>query len=145
MNPIEERDATILDQKKQIESLTAEKVLVDDLNEQIMKISMENDLLKDNNRRFQKKIDFTRRITEQKILEHISHESYEEDPHLVTVLSTTLDEENLEIDEINDDDDSEKSPSKSASEEQHPERSRKGKFLASIEDKLDPTQPMQAK
>ena len=132
MNPIEERDTTINQQQEKIEDLLAQQKENSNPKEQVLKISMENDLLKNSNKKFQKKLNFAQRITEQKILENISEESYREDPHLVTVLSTTLDEDNLDLDNRDDDDESPTvSPSSGTV------RSRKEKFLESLEHKLD--------
>merc|ERR1711954_444639 len=63
----------------------------------------ENKRLNDANKKFVKKIDFARKITEQKIVENISNDDYQEDPHLITVLSTTLDEDDFELDETEKD------------------------------------------
>ena len=74
-------------------------------------------------------------MTEQRILENITNDSYTEDPHLITVLSTTLDEDVLVTEETEEEG---KLASDSTLETAHP-RSRKEKFLASVEDKMDKT------
>ena len=56
------------------------------------------------------KISFTRRATEETIFENILNpESFREDPLLVAVLSATLNEEELDIEDLEADDDISKS------------------------------------
>ena len=89
--------------------------------------------------RYQKKLEFTRKVTERKILENISNEEfYREDPHLVTVLSTTLneDEMELEVDRV------EKADDEDGTVEDIP-RSRKAKFLEEVENNLDKSNQLQ--
>ena len=94
----------------------------------------ENENLKNVNRKFEKKLDFTRKVTEQKILESISNDSYREDPHLITVLSTTLNEDEIDLDEDSETD---------GERGEITERSRKGKFLQKVEDQLDKASEIQ--
>ena len=94
----------------------------------------ENKLLQDTNTKFQKKLEFARKITEQKIYENISNENYKDDPHLVTVISTTLNEDEFELDETS---------SETATPDDETvlgtSRSRRDKFLESVEEKIDTT------
>ena len=49
------------------------------------------------------KINFTRKATEEKIVENISNkESYREDPLLIAVLSATMNEEEIDVDDTED-------------------------------------------
>ena len=72
-------------------------------------------------------------MTEQRILESIANEEfYRDDPHLITVLSTTLDEDEIDLDETTEEKDDSKPP-----------RSRKEKFLEAIEKSIDQTNPVE--
>ena len=82
----------------------------------------------------------TRRATEQKILDNIANdEFYREDPHLVCVLSATMNEEEFEF--VNEDDADTKAECPTSPKVAH--RSRKDNFLASIEDKVDKDNTLQ--
>ena len=82
----------------------------------------------------QKKINFTRKATEERIFENISNkESYREDPLLIAVLSATLNEDEFETEE-------EEIPQSQSGEH----LSRKDLFmLSSIESKIDKTDDVQ--
>ena len=84
------------------------------------------------------KISFTRRATEERIFENISNpESFREDPLLVAVLSATLNEEELDIEDLEADDDISKS-------NQDAKRSRKDLFLlSSLDSKIDQSDSIQ--
>ena len=89
------------------------------------------------NKKFSKKLDFARRITEQRILETVTNDDfYREDPHLITVLSTTLNEDDIISDEDNNEEDA-----KEDDQQTDKVRSRKGKFLEEIENKVDQNNP----
>ena len=126
LTPIEEKDKIILEQTTKIQLLLEKQGNMPSMQEDLEKIKTENNLLK-------KKLSFTRRATEQKILDNITNEEfYREDPHLVCVLSATLNEEEFEFVE---DDPNIKEESPASPKLVH--RSRKDKFLSSIEDKVD--------
>ena len=94
-----------------------------DVEEALAKVEYENTLLK-------KKLQFTRRATEHKILENITNEDfYTDDPHLVVVLSAAIEDDFELVPE--DEKDTEPTDSKLV------HRSRKDKFLSSLEDKVD--------
>ena len=93
LNPIEERDKTILEQNELIENLKEFQLKANSLTEELEKTQAENLTMK-------KKINFTRKATEERIFENISNkESYREDPLLVAVLSATVDEDELDFEE----------------------------------------------
>ena len=90
LNPIEERDKTILEQTQQIEQLTVFRN-----KSELLEIELEK--FKAENQKFQKKLTFTRKATEERICENISNKtSYRDDPLLVAVLSATLNEDEID-------------------------------------------------
>ena len=127
LTPVEEKDKIIAEQEAKLQVLLERQQEAPSLAEALEKARIENIVLK-------KKISLTRRATEQKILENISNnEFYKEDPHLVVVLSATMNEE--EFDYVEEDPD-QTNESEASGKLTH--RSRKDKFLSSIEDKVDP-------
>ena len=125
LNPIEEKDKIITEQKMQIQQLINMQTATPTLQNTLVKIEAENVTLK-------KKLSFTRRVTEQKILDSVSREEgYREDPHLVCVLSATFDEEDFEfaVDPTNDSGE----PSASST---ITHRSRRDFFMTSVKDKV---------
>ena len=127
LTPVEEKDKIIAEQEAQLQALLERQQEVPSLAEALEKARIENTVLK-------KKISLTRRATEQKILENISNDKfYKEDPHLVVVLSATMNEEEFDYIENEAEQTSE---SEAIGKITH--RSRKDKFLSSIEDKVDP-------
>ena len=129
LNPIEERDKTIFEQHQLIENLKEFQLKATSLSDQLHKMEVENAIMK-------KKISFTRRATEDRIFENITNkESYREDPLLVAVLSATLDEDELETDEIEEE-------VQASFKTEH--RSRKDMFLwESLDSKIDKNDEMQ--
>lgn len=127
LNPIEERDKTICEQKQQIDLLCKNQQKANTLNEDFEKIKAENLTLK-------KKINYTRKATEQRILENISNnEFYRDDPLLVAVLSATLNDEEFEFENSQENMDAILSNSSPKLER----KSRKDLFMSSIEAKID--------
>ena len=125
LTPVEEKDKIIEEQNSKIKILQDKQGEMPSLQEALAKTETENMLLK-------KKLSFTKRATEQKIFDNISNEEYyREDPHLVCVLSAALEEE-FELVE-NYPNTSEKLPTSP----KLIHRSRRDKFLSSIEDKVD--------
>ena len=127
LNPIEERDKTIFEQNQLIESLKEVQSKADSLKIELEKTQFDNSIM-------QKKLIFTRKATEERIFENISSkESYREDPLLVAVLSATLNEDEIDIEE------EESQPSLTG---EH--LSRKDLFiLSSLESKIDKTDDIQ--
>ena len=90
LNPIEERDKLIVEQRQELEKLR----LVENKS---LKIENELEKLKTENMVLHKKINFTRKATEEKIFENISNKDfYREDPFCVAVLSATLNEDDID-------------------------------------------------
>ena len=118
-NPNEEKDKTIMEQKRLIENLSDYQAKADMLEKELT-------LAKAENSKIHKKLNFTRKATEERICENISNEtSYRDDPLLVAVLSATLNEDDVDLEK---DDGDQKS--------QH--LSRKDHFLfEALESKLD--------
>jgi hypothetical protein len=126
MNPIEQKDRKIAALLKDMESLKAKDEEINSLKEALTKSTAELKSAKKSFYTSQQKLNFTKKATEKSLIENISNPNgYIEDPVLIGVYSATLNE-----DEIDDkDDDSEDS------------RSRKDKFLKSMEDKIDLANP----
>ena len=138
LTPIEEKDKIIKEQEIRIKNLLGKQSELQS-DETFTKVEAENNTLKEKLKIYEKKLLFTRKATEQKILESISNESfYREDPHLVCVLSTTLNED--EFDFIENDANEVTEPTEKA-EITH--RSRKDLFMSSIEDKVDKSNQIQ--
>lgn len=128
LTPIEEKDQIISEQNSKIKVLLENHDELPKLKATLEKVEKENNVLK-------KKITFTRKATEKKILENIGNDIYEEDPHLVCVLSATMDENDFDFVEAADD-----LPVKEENQPASPKlehRSRKEIFLSSIEDSID--------
>ena len=116
----------IAEQNSKPQYLMDKQAEIPPLEETIEKMKAENDMLN-------KKLSFTRRATEQKIIDNISNEDfYREDPHLVCVLSATLDEE--EFDLVGNTEDIKDEP---IDDLKLTHRSRKDQFMSSIENKVD--------
>ena len=125
LNPIEERDKLIFDQRQEIEKLKELESSNYVLNKELEKYKGENIVMR-------KKINFTRKATEERLFENISNkEFYRDDPLLIAVLSATLNEDDISVENS----DNEKA-------EQH--MSRKEQFLLeSLESKIDKTDDVQ--
>ena len=128
LTPIDEKNKMIENQNRVIEDL---KNFQKKATEELDKTKTENSIMK-------QKINFTRRATEERIFENISNpESFREDPLLVAVLSATLNEEELDIEDLEADDNISKP-------EQDDKRSRKDLFLlSSLDSKIDQSDSIQ--
>ena len=85
---MEEKDRIILSQKEEIEELKSRHELLSDQTtvDALKEYKLEADTLREAVRMYEKKLMFTRNVTEQKILENISDPNfYRDDPHLVQV------------------------------------------------------------
>ena len=132
LTPVEERDKLIENQKEQIEKLLREQTNASPLKKSLTEVKSENDILRKTVKTYEKKLLFTRNVTEQKLLENISDPIfYKDDPHLLQVYTATLNE-----DEFDD-----KSEDIDVTKTEQSNRSRKDKFLASVGDNLDKTDP----
>ena len=136
-NPSPDQERRFNKQKQLIEELQSEQKTHNELKERLQQISSEKDILIASNKRFEKKLEFARKITEQKIYDTITHDSYREDPHHITVLSTTLNEDDYELEDPPEEADL---PDDTADDESKPPRSRKGKFLEFVEEKVEKKQ-----
>jgi hypothetical protein len=130
-NPIEEKDKEIEKLKKELTNLAKEATENNCLKEALTKASAELKIAQNNILISQRKLDFTNKATEQKLIEDItSSEGYRADNILIGVYSATLDEDQIDVD-----------VSKDASEDDR--RSRKDIFL-SMQKKLDPENKVQS-
>ena len=128
LTPLEEKNKIIAEQNSKIKTLVENQNKIPSLRETLDKTESENKLLK-------KKLNLTKRATEMKILDSITNEDfYREDPHLVCVLSATLDEDEFDFADEDLKDDEVKTETESP---KVTHRSRKDEFLSSIEDKVD--------
>ena len=94
LNPIEERDKTIMEQNKVIDDLR-------DAQFETASITVELEKMKADNLKMKKKIEFTKKCTEDRIMENISDkDGYRDEPFLVALLSTTLDEDDLDLENL---------------------------------------------
>ena len=128
MNPIEEKDKQIAALEKKVECLKTKDEEMNMLREALCKSVAETKILKTENRTSLRKINFTKTVTEQRLLESISDQttSFQTDPVLIGLYSATLDEDEYNFEEPTEDD----SPDSA-------NRSRRDAFLKSIEEKVD--------
>ena len=95
------------------------------LKEALSKSTADLKVAKSDQKTSQRKINFTQKVTEQKLLDSISREDgFHADPTLIGVYSATLDEDEFDFDDDTGD--------------AKDNRSRKDAFLLSIEEKLNP-------
>ena len=132
LTPIEERDKVIEKQQDQIESLLKTQRSSSPLHKPLSDVMAENEALKKSVKTYEKKLLFTRNVTEQKLLENIADPNFfKEEPHLVQVYTATLNEDEF-VDqiEVTEDDTSDE------------KRSRRDKFLlSSVSKNLDQSDP----
>ena len=132
LTPIEERDKVIEKQKEEIANLLSNQRDTSPLQKSLVETQAENEALKKSVKTFERKLLFTRNVTEQKLLENISDPVfYRDDPHLVQVYTATLNEDEFD-DKLEDLDDT---------KDELSNRSRRDKFLASVEKNLDSSVP----
>ena len=129
MAPVETKDKEIAILKKEIDELKTSASNNDDLKEALAMATSDLVIANKNSQISQRKLDFTKKATEQRIIDNITNpEGYREDNVLIGVYSATLDEDEFIFDE------STGSPSDP--------RSRKDLFTA-MEKKLDLNNPDQ--
>ena len=123
MNPIELKDKQIAALKKNVEDFKTKDTEIDRLKEALTKTNAELKVVKKNFHTSQQKLNFTKKATENVLVENISNPTgYIEDPVLIGVYSATLNEDEIDIKDDDESDDS---------------RSRKDIFLKSMEEKID--------
>ena len=123
INPIEEKDKKITALEKQLEKLESKEAELASLKEAFDLKSGELEKMKISNKTSLKKLSFTKKATEERILSSIANpEGFVTDPLLIGVYSATLDEDEIKIDIENEADEN---------------RSRKHTFLKSMENKID--------
>ena len=129
MNPIELKDKEIENLNKKIEESKTKDAEINHLKDTLTKTVAELKATKRNVHISQQKLNFTKRATEQVIVESISDpKGFIEDPVLIGVYSATLNEDEIDIDDNEDTEDS---------------RSRCDTFLKSMKEKIDPSDPQQ--
>ena len=129
MNPIELKDKEIENLNKKIEESKTKDAEINHLKETLPKTAAELKATKRYVHISQQKLNFTKRATEQVIVESISDpKGFIEDPVLIGVYSATLNEDEIDIDDNEDTEDS---------------RSRCDTFLKSMKEKIDPSDPQQ--
>ena len=132
LTPIEERDKLIKKQQDEIEALQKRQRSSSPLLKSLEVVRAENETLKKSVKTYEKKLMFTRNVTEQKLLENISDPNFfRDDPHLVQVYTATLDEDEI-VEKAFDTEDGSKENT----------RSRRDQFLlTSVENHLDTSDP----
>ena len=134
VSPIEERDRIIEKQREEISKLKEMENTNQPMKEDLAATKAENEKLLKSIQTYEKKILYARNVTEQKLYENLEDPAFfQEDPHLVSLYSATLNEDEIITDigdsNSNDGDDDSKI------------RSRKDKFFANVEKKLDTNDP----
>ena len=134
LTPVEERDKMIEKQKEEIESLLRTSRSTSPLKKSLEEARAENEVLRKSVKTYEKKLLFTRNVTEQKLFENISDpRSFQDDPHLIQVYTATLNEDEF-VDKGKDfEEDFENETQK---------RSRRDKFLAGVSNSLNVSDPL---
>ena len=128
-NPIEEKDRRIAALEQNVEKLKTKEDEISNLKKDLAKSKLDHKIAL-------KKIDFTQKATEQRLLDSISSsEGFRSDPVLIGVYSATLDENEFNFEESKEDE----------PKEAKMRRSRKDEFLKDLEEKLDPSSLEQKK
>ena len=129
MNPIEEKDRKIAALEKNIDTWKSKETENIQLREALTKSVAELKTVKSDHRTSLRRISFTKKVTEQKLLDSISNQDgFDADPTLIGVYSATLDEDDFDFEDGNN-------LKVDAGQE---DRSRKGAFLKGMEEKLEP-------
>ena len=130
-NPIEQKDKKIASLIKDLELAKAKDEEIKNLKEALNKSSSELKATKKSFHTIQQKLNFTKKATENSIVENISNPNgYIEDPVIIGVYSATLNED--EIDEQEED-----------TKDKKDMRSRKENFFKSMEEKINLENPDQ--
>ena len=129
MNPIELKDKKIANLTRKLTEYKEKDTEINQLKETLTKTAAELKVTKRNVHISQQKLNFTKRATEQELVNCISDpKGFIEDPVLIGVYSATLNEDEIDITDNEDTDDS---------------RSRYDLFLKSMKEKIDPSDPQQ--
>jgi len=121
INPLEEKDRQIAVLESKVKRLTEGESEVSCLKDNLAKITAELEKVKSSYKTSLKKLSFTQKATEKRILESIANpEGFTTDPVLIGVFSATLDEDEFKFESESGKDDS--------------NRSRKDTFLKSMEE-----------
>ena len=129
MNPIELKDKEIVNLTRKLAEYKEKDAEINLLKETLTKTAAELKVTKRNVHISQQKLNFTKRATEQELVNCISDpKGFIEDPVLIGVYSATLNEDKIDITDNKDTDDS---------------RSRYDLFLKSMKEKIDPSDPQQ--
>ena len=109
-----------------MESLKSKNLEIEHLQEALAKATADLKIERVNTKTSQRKINFTKNVTEKRLLESITNpEGFIADPLLIGVYSATLDEDEIKLDDANIDVTAEDG------------RSRRDIFLKSMEEKVD--------
>ena len=127
INPIEEKDKKIAALEKTVDRMKNKDEEINQLKELLCKTTAELKTAKNSHNTTLKKLDFTQKATEKRLVDSISDPAgFHADPVLIGVYSATLDEGEFDFEETSESEDS---------------RSRKDKFLKEMEDKVDLKNP----
>ena len=131
INPLDEKNKRIAELEKSLTELTFDLSEKDQLKEKLTKASAELSIAKKDVNVSKRKLTYTKKATEQKLIESISNqEFFREDPHLISVYSATLNVEDFDFEEEADSSDSIKPKSNN--------------FLKDVEDGLDKDNSVQS-
>ena len=98
VSPVEERDAKIATLEKDLESLQEQVKEVNNLKDNLIKVTAENRAVKKTTLQLTKKLNLTRKTNEIKLAEMITTGSTEDSPHLITAYTATLCEDDFDLD-----------------------------------------------
>ena len=126
VNPIEEKDKQIAALEKTVGEMKTKESEIIHLKETVFKSTAELNFVKKEHNTTLQKLSFTQKATEDRLLSNIANpDGFHADPVLIGVYSATLDEAEFDFDDIQSEDQTSET------------RSRKEKFLKSMEDKVD--------
>ena len=130
INPLDEKNKRIAELENSLAGLKTEISESDQLKEKLTKANAELSIAKKDIHLSKRKLNHTKKATEQKLVEAISNqEFYREDPHLISVYSATLNVEDFDFEGDTDSPDTITPKSNN--------------FLKAVEDNLDKTDSVQ--
>ena len=100
MNPLDEKNKKIVELEKALEAQKKETANAEEIKNDLNQARAELNTIKKDYKLSQKKLQYTKNATEQKMVETISNPNYyRDDPHLISVYSATLNTEDFDFEE----------------------------------------------
>ena len=127
--PIADKDNKIATLEKKLQCVKEKDLEIEKLKEALATVNVDLRNERRNLKTFERKINFTKNATEQRLLESIANpEGFVSDPLLIGVYSATLNEEDFEFDDDKEEE---------MVDEEEKDRSRRNTFMKAMEQKID--------